>query len=144
MNHGASVEHKINQNSRPMTVEALAVSGATDQTGQHVVEYALEIGWNVRALARDATKLKLKHDNLTIIPGDFFYMATPSKRQCKLRHASFAVREVPTNQGITKRALWRNLCERNCGRLSNKPNRNPFSIKREPCPKSTIFPLLVK
>jgi hypothetical protein len=27
----------------------------------------------VRALARDATKLKLKHDNLTIIPGDFLH-----------------------------------------------------------------------
>jgi hypothetical protein len=43
MNHGASVEHKINQNSRPMIVETLAVFGATGQTGQHVVEYALEI-----------------------------------------------------------------------------------------------------
>jgi hypothetical protein len=72
MNHDASVEHKINQNSRPMTVENLAVFGATGQTGQHVVEYALEIGWNVRALARDATKLKLKHDNLPLFQVTFF------------------------------------------------------------------------
>jgi uncharacterized protein YbjT (DUF2867 family) len=96
-----------------MTVETLAVFGATGQMGQHVVEYALEIGWNVRALARDATKLKL---NTTISP--LF--------QVTFLHGD-AIQE--TVQGAT-----RVIC---CAGVPHKPRDYEKGFYREICARAT-------
>ncbi len=48
----------------------LTVIGASRRIGKLVVEYALERGHEVRALARSADKLGIEHENLTAITGD--------------------------------------------------------------------------
>lgn len=55
----------------PTSDVTLALFGATGQTGQHVLKHALQQGHGVRALARDAGKLRVKDDRLTVIKGDF-------------------------------------------------------------------------
>jgi len=49
----------------------LAVFGGSGRTGKHLVKFALEQGYKVQALARTPSKVAMKHDNLTIIEGDF-------------------------------------------------------------------------
>lgn len=48
----------------------IAVFGGSGRTGIHVVEQALAQGDHVTVLVRDPNKLPMKHDNLTVIPGD--------------------------------------------------------------------------
>lgn len=48
----------------------LAVFGATGRTGRLVVERALETGYGVVAFARDASKLGVKHERLSVVEGD--------------------------------------------------------------------------
>jgi hypothetical protein len=49
----------------------IGVFGATGQTGRNVVSHALKQGFNVRALARNPSKVKIEDANLTVIKGDF-------------------------------------------------------------------------
>ena len=50
----------------------VAVVGATGQTGQPLVQQALDAGHEVVALVRDATKLKITHEKLTVVVADLF------------------------------------------------------------------------
>jgi len=50
-------------------METIALFGATGSTGKHVLAYALEKGYKVKALVRTPSKLETKHENLTIIEG---------------------------------------------------------------------------
>ena len=49
--------------------ETIALFGATGSTGKHVLKYALEKGYKVKALVRTPSKVETKHENLTIIEG---------------------------------------------------------------------------
>lgn len=49
----------------------LGVFGASGRTGKCVVEYALEIGWAVKAMVRTPSNFDLRHDRLTVVEGDF-------------------------------------------------------------------------
>ncbi len=53
-----------------MSINTLAILGASGQTGQLLVQQALDAGYHVRALVRDPAKLPIKHDHLTLITGD--------------------------------------------------------------------------
>jgi uncharacterized protein YbjT (DUF2867 family) len=48
----------------------LTIFGATGKTGGHFVRQALEDGYEVTALVRNASKLAICHDHLTVIEGD--------------------------------------------------------------------------
>jgi putative NADH-flavin reductase len=48
----------------------LTVLGATGRTGKHVVVHALEVGYEVVALARRPSKLDMEHERLTVVQGD--------------------------------------------------------------------------
>lgn len=49
----------------------IALFGATGRTGQHLVKLAVDGGYKVRAMARNPSKLKTQHENLSVIEGDF-------------------------------------------------------------------------
>jgi putative NADH-flavin reductase len=49
---------------------SIIVFGATGTTGREVVQQALERGMRVTAFVRDAQKLALEHDRLTVVQGD--------------------------------------------------------------------------
>ena len=51
--------------------ETIAIFGATGETGSQVVKYAIDQGYNVRAMARTPSKIKVEHSNLAVIQGDF-------------------------------------------------------------------------
>lgn len=48
----------------------IAVIGGTGRTGRHLVERLLERGHSVTALVRDAARMPIQHDRLTLIVGD--------------------------------------------------------------------------
>lgn len=48
----------------------IAVFGATGTVGQHIVEQALERGYEVTALTRDARRITRTHERLHIVQGD--------------------------------------------------------------------------
>ncbi|MGB7538677.1 MAG: SDR family oxidoreductase [Anaerolineales bacterium] len=48
----------------------LAIFGATGRTGRHLVEQALEAGYEVMAFARQPSKLAATHERLTVVQGD--------------------------------------------------------------------------
>lgn len=48
----------------------LTIFGATGQTGKHLVEQALEAGYDVNAFTRNMSKLTIAHEHLTVIQGD--------------------------------------------------------------------------
>ncbi len=48
----------------------VAVFGATGRTGHPLVEQALAAGHEVRALARDPSKLPISHERLAVVRGD--------------------------------------------------------------------------
>lgn len=48
----------------------IAVFGATGTVGQHIVEQALERGYEVTALTRDAGRITRTHERLHIVEGD--------------------------------------------------------------------------
>jgi hypothetical protein len=48
----------------------IVVFGATGPTGRHVVQRALELGHEVTAFARTPAAVDLRHDKLTVVPGD--------------------------------------------------------------------------
>lgn len=48
----------------------LLIIGATGGTGKELVKQALEQGHNVSAFVRNPSKMKLKHDNLSIVVGN--------------------------------------------------------------------------
>jgi len=48
----------------------LTIFGATGKTGRHVVEQALDTGFEVTAFVRDPGKLDLRHDRLRVVQGD--------------------------------------------------------------------------
>lgn len=48
----------------------LAVVGATGRTGKHIVTQALARGHHVTALARQPSKLALRHQNLVSVAAD--------------------------------------------------------------------------
>ncbi|MBN3295538.1 flavin reductase (NADPH) [Amia ocellicauda] len=50
----------------------LAVLGATGQTGQHVVNQALQQGHIVTAIVRTPSKLTVHHQNLKVVEGNIF------------------------------------------------------------------------
>lgn len=51
----------------------IAVLGATGGTGREIVIYALSLGYDVRALARNPAKMDdIKNENLTVVQGDAF------------------------------------------------------------------------
>ena len=53
-----------------MKINTLAVLGATGQTGQYAVRYALGLGLNVRALVRDPGRLLVSDDRLEMVVGN--------------------------------------------------------------------------
>ncbi|XP_058491861.1 uncharacterized protein YwnB-like [Solea solea] len=50
----------------------LAVLGATGQTGQYLVNQALQQGHSVTAIVRNPGKLAIYHDNLKVVEADIF------------------------------------------------------------------------
>ncbi|KAM7415786.1 hypothetical protein PAMA_018042 [Pampus argenteus] len=50
----------------------IAVLGATGQTGQHLVNQALQQGHMVTAIVRNPGKLAVHHDNLKVVEGNIF------------------------------------------------------------------------
>ncbi len=48
----------------------IAIFGGTGKTGQHLVQQALEAGYEVVALARNPARLTPQHEKLTVIQGD--------------------------------------------------------------------------
>ncbi len=48
----------------------LAIFGATGKTGRQLVEQALAAGHEVRAFARDAARVPIRHERLTVVEGD--------------------------------------------------------------------------
>jgi nucleoside-diphosphate-sugar epimerase len=52
-------------------VETIALFGASGMTGKQLVPLALEQGYKIKALVRTPSKVQTKHENLTIIQGDF-------------------------------------------------------------------------
>ncbi|XP_029685270.1 flavin reductase (NADPH)-like [Takifugu rubripes] len=50
----------------------ITVLGATGQTGQHLVNEALQQGHTVTAVARDPGKITVHHDNLKVVQADIF------------------------------------------------------------------------
>ena len=48
----------------------IAIFGGTGQTGQHLVQQALDLGHEVVLLARTPSKVTTKHDKLAVIEGD--------------------------------------------------------------------------
>ena len=50
----------------------IIVFGATGGVGQHVIEQALEKGFEVTAFVRTPSKIELKHEQLHVIQGDAF------------------------------------------------------------------------
>lgn len=51
--------------------ETIALFGATGKTGKEFFPVALRSGYRVKALVRDASKIKITNDNLTTVQGDF-------------------------------------------------------------------------
>ena len=52
------------------TPRTLALFGATGKTGRHVLQYALDDGYSVRALARRPEAMTLSNDRLIVVQGD--------------------------------------------------------------------------
>lgn len=50
----------------------IAVLGATGQTGQHLVQQALQQGHSVTAVVRNPAKLTVQHDNLKVVEANIF------------------------------------------------------------------------
>ena len=50
-------------------MKTVLLLGATGRTGQHVLSYALEKGYRVKALVRDPEKIAVKSDRLVLITG---------------------------------------------------------------------------
>lgn len=50
----------------------IAVLGATGQTGQHLVQQALQQGHSVTAVVRNPAKLTVQHDNLKVVEASIF------------------------------------------------------------------------
>ena len=50
----------------------IAILGATGATGQPLVEQALATNHEVVAIVRDASKVKISHDRLSVVVGDVF------------------------------------------------------------------------
>lgn len=50
----------------------IAVLGATGQTGQHLVQQALQQGHSVTAVVRNPAKLAVQHDNLKVVEANIF------------------------------------------------------------------------
>lgn len=68
-----------------MEAETLGLFGASGRTGKHIMEDALEKGWNVQALVRNPSKLDLEHENLKVIQGDFTNDAAVQEMIFKVR-----------------------------------------------------------
>jgi len=51
-------------------IKTIALFGATGQTGQLFLKYALEAGYDVKALVRDPDKLNVSNAQLSIVKGD--------------------------------------------------------------------------
>lgn len=49
----------------------IALLGATGVVGSVFLQVALDAGWKIRALCRTPSKLKVQHENLTVIQGGF-------------------------------------------------------------------------
>jgi putative NADH-flavin reductase len=54
----------------PSRLSRLLIIGATGGTGRQLVTQALERGYVVTALVRDPSRLRIKHPQLKVIPGD--------------------------------------------------------------------------
>ncbi|XP_045891212.1 flavin reductase (NADPH)-like isoform X3 [Micropterus dolomieu] len=54
----------------------IAVLGATGQTGQYLVNQALQQGHTVTAIVRNPGKLTVQHDNLKVVEADIFSAET--------------------------------------------------------------------
>ena len=52
------------------TPKTLALFGATGRTGRHLLQQALERGYNVRVLARDPGKLAVQSERLVVVRGN--------------------------------------------------------------------------
>ncbi|MEM7151833.1 MAG: NAD(P)H-binding protein [Myxococcota bacterium] len=63
-------QHPVPQPSCAPSKPHLAVFGATRGIGRHVVDFALQSGHRVTALARDPTALELGDDRLRVVGGD--------------------------------------------------------------------------
>jgi putative NADH-flavin reductase len=57
----------------------IAVFGATGRTGIHIVQQALEAGYEVVALARIPTRLSISHPHLKMVQGDIHTAAPVEK-----------------------------------------------------------------
>ena len=57
----------------------LVIFGASGGTGRHIVEQALNQGYEVTAFVRNPEKLKLEQENLEVIQGDVMELAAVEK-----------------------------------------------------------------
>jgi putative NADH-flavin reductase len=60
----------------------LAIFGATGQTGIPLVRNALDLGYEIFALARNPNKMNIQHKNLTIVKGDIINIVDVEKVIC--------------------------------------------------------------
>jgi putative NADH-flavin reductase len=60
----------------PQCPRRLLIVGATGGTGRLVLQNALDRGFEVTALVRDPSRLRVEHPNLTIVPGDVLDLAS--------------------------------------------------------------------
>ncbi len=84
-------------------VMKLTIFGATGRTGRQLVEQALGAGHEVKALARDPSRLPVRHEKLTIVQGDVLdpakvgeVMAGTDAVLSALGHTSTSTKDVQT------------------------------------------------
>lgn len=77
----------------------IIVFGATGGVGQSVVKQAVERGFEVTAFVRTPAKLKVAHDNLTVVEGDAF---NPGEVSAAIAGHDAVVSCLASNQGMNK------------------------------------------
>lgn len=77
----------------------IIVFGATGGVGQSVVKQAVERGFEVTAFVRTPAKLKVTHDNLTVVEGDAF---NPGEVSAAIAGHDAVVSCLASNQGMNK------------------------------------------
>ncbi len=94
--NGPRSQNKPSASPSQKSYKRLLVVGATGGTGQQIISQALERGFTVTALVRNASKLNVKHPQLKVIQGDILdYSAVESAARgqdavlCALGHKKF-------------------------------------------------------
>ncbi len=83
----------------------IVVYGATGNVGSHVVQEALDRGHRVIAVSRSPSKVKLQHENLSIVKGDLLDKASVSEIVAGKDVVILSVRGVIGDSGSPESAL---------------------------------------